>query len=101
MPKELKLGDKVWMHYGPSVLIVGHIVDTSPDFSMLGFSPLPYDEYHKMTLSQKASCPITWCEVRACHYLCHIPYADLKKQDDDNQSSKLGFIPLPLADAKT
>jgi len=79
---ELQLGDKIWMHYGPSVLIVGHIIDHSPDFKMVGISPLPYDNYQKMTSEQKASCPINWCEMRACHYLCHVSAEELKKHDD-------------------
>jgi hypothetical protein len=82
MSIELKLGDKVWMHYGPSVLLVGHIIDYSPDYSMVGLSPLPFNEYEKMNLSQKASCPINWCELKACHYICHIPYDELKRQDE-------------------
>jgi hypothetical protein len=82
MDIELKLGDKVWMHYGPGVLIVGHIIDHSPDYRLVGLSPLPFENYQKMTVEQKAGCPISWCEVRACHYLSHVSSADLKKQDE-------------------
>lgn len=89
----LNLGDKVWMHYGPSVLIVGHIIDYSPDYRLIGLSPLPYDEYQKMTLIQKAGCPINWCEVRACHYLCHLNHDELKKQDEIANAPKMGFAP--------
>jgi hypothetical protein len=91
MDIELKLGDKVWMHYGPSTLIVGHIIDYSPDFALIGLSPLPYDEYKCMSLSQKAGCPISWCETKYCHYRCHITYNDLKKMDEAAKEPKLGF----------
>ena len=73
MSQELNLGDKIWMHYGPSVLIVGHLIDHSPDFRMIGVSPVPFDDYKKMTITERASCPISWCESVACHYLCSIP----------------------------
>jgi hypothetical protein len=79
---ELSLGDKLWMHYGPSVLIVGYIVEVSPNNDMIGMSPLPFDAYKKMSMEQKASCPISWCETRACHYLCHIPHKELIEQDE-------------------
>lgn len=94
MDVEIKLGDKVWMHYGPSVLIVGHVVDHSPDYRLLGLSPLPFDNYKKMTAEQKASCPVNWCETRACHYLCHISSDDLKKQDEavEAASPRPGFF---------
>ena len=91
MNVELNLGDKVWMHYGPSTLIVGHVIDYSPDYTMIGMSPLPYDEYKEMTLMQRASCPISWCEIRACHYLTHIPYEELKKQEEERKKPTLGF----------
>lgn len=94
MDVELKLGDKIWMHYGPSVLIVGHIIDQSPNDQFIGISALPYDEYQKMNHSQKASCPISWCEVRACHYLSHIAYNELKQQDEAI-TPKAGFNFLP------
>lgn len=90
MPKELKLGDKLWMHYGASVLIVGHIVDVSPSETMIGISPLPYDDYKEMTFNERASCPISWCETKACHYLSHVPYDDMKKHDEGLKPA-LGF----------
>jgi hypothetical protein len=91
MSKELKLGDKVWMHYGPSVIIVGHIVDHSPDYAMLGISPLPYEDYRVMKLSERAGCPISWCDVKSCHYLSHIPREDLE-EFDKSVSAKVGFL---------
>lgn len=88
---EIKLGDKIWVHYGPAILMVGHVIDYSPDYTMFGISPLPYREYEKMTLMQKASCPINWCEVKACHYLCHIPLEELTKQDEA-VTPRAGFL---------
>lgn len=87
---EIQLGDKLWMHYGPNVLIVGHVIDHSPDLRMIGISPLPFDEYKKMSIAERASCPISWCELRACHYLCHTPYVELK-QHDERAVPKAGF----------
>lgn len=92
MSKELNLGDKVWMHYGPSVLIVGHLIDYSPDYSMVGLSPLPYSVYKKMNTEQKAECPINWFELKGCSYLCHIPEDELKKQDETLDVPKAGFF---------
>lgn len=91
MDVELKLGDKIWMHYGPSVLIVGNIIDHSPDYRMIGLSPVPYDVYAKMNEETKATCPISWCETRACHYLCHIPVSELRKRDE-TVTPKAGFL---------
>lgn len=91
MSQELNFGDKIWMHYGPNVLIVGYLVDNSPDYKYIGVSPVPYSEYKTMTTSTKASCPINWCDVKACHYLSHIPYQDIEKHDAINQSPRLGF----------
>lgn len=91
MSKELNLGDKVWMHYGPSVLIVGHLIDYSPDYSMVGLSPLPFTVYNKMNTAEKADCPINWFELKACHYICHIPASDLKKQDEALETPHAGF----------
>lgn len=81
------------MHYGPSVLVVGHIIDHSPDYRMVGLSPLPYDVYAKMNGEQKASCPITWCETRACHYLCHIAHDALVRQDE-KVTPRAGFLAI-------
>lgn len=91
MSKELNLGDKVWIHYGQNVLIVGHLVDHTADFSLVAFSPLPYDDYKEMTSSSKASCPVSWCEVKACHYLSHIPYKEIAEMDEKVKSPRLGF----------
>lgn len=88
---ELQLGDKIWMYYGPNVLIVGHVIDYSPDYSMVGISPLPYNSYSKMTNEQKASCPISWCETKACHYLCHIPCKQLEEHDI-KVTPRVGFL---------
>lgn len=92
---EVKLGDKLWMHYGPNTLLVGHVVDQSPDQRHVAVSPLPFDEYHKMTQLEKAGCPISWCEVKFCHYLCHTAYEDLKKQDEAISNKPAGFRFLP------
>lgn len=91
MSQELHLGDKIWMHYGPNVLIVGHIIDCSPDSRMIGVSQLPFEEYSKMTLIDKATCAISWCETRYCHYLCHVPYEELRKQDEVLSTKPFGF----------
>ena len=91
MSQPLNLGDKIWMHYGPSVLIVGHLIDHSPDYKMLGVSPMPFDDYKKMTITERASCPINWCDAVACHYLCHVPYEELQKHDDLLKSKGAGF----------
>ncbi len=91
MAVQLELGDKVWMHYGPSVLVVGHLVDFSPDYKILGISPVPYEEYKDMDMSQRAGCPISWCETRACHYLSHVLEADLKHQDEKVKPNFIGF----------
>lgn len=91
---ELKLGDKIWMYYGPINIIVGHIVDVSPEFSIIGLSALPYDDYKKMTSSEKAGCPVTWCEVEECSYITHVPYETIKKQDEILTFKPTGFKPL-------
>jgi len=62
-------------------LIVGHLVDHSPDFAFVGVCALPFDEYQKLTLEERAGCPITWCETRFCNYLAHEPYHEVKKVD--------------------
>jgi len=95
---ELFLGDKVWMHYGPNVLVVGHIIDHSPNYQLIGISPVSFDEYKKLSIAERASCPITWCERRACHYLCHTAYQDLKGHDDALSAvgKGFGFIPTGM-----
>lgn len=88
---EVQLGDKIWLHYGPNVLIVGHLVDHSPNHEMIGLSPVPFDEYKKLSTSEKASCPMQWCELKSCHYLCHTSGADMRKQDE-KAVPKAGFF---------
>jgi len=63
---QLELGCKIFMHYGPNVLIVGHVIDHSPDYQLIGVSMVPYDIYNKMTGEQKASCPINSKPVIIC-----------------------------------
>lgn len=87
---ELNLGDKVWLHYGPTMLIVGHIVDNSPNHNLIGISPLPYNDYKEMNLLEKASCPIGWYESKDCAYICHIPSGDLTKIDNTKEAP-VGF----------
>jgi hypothetical protein len=92
MDIELQLGDKIWMNYGAQAFIVGYVVDHSPDYSMIALSPLPYDEYDKMSLMEKASAPITWCETKVCSYIAHTKLAEIRKHDA-NRGSHMGFSP--------
>jgi hypothetical protein len=80
---QIKLGDKIWMHYGPNALVVGHILDNSPKEDFIGVSPVPFDEYEKMPLMQRAQIPINWFDTRYCTYIDHIPLEDLRKLDKE------------------
>ena len=88
---ELKLGDKLWINYGPNAIVVGHLVDSSPDNTLIGLSPVPYAEYIKMSSSEQASCPISWFETYACTYRCHIPFEDIQQKDSGLKPSAVGF----------
>jgi hypothetical protein len=79
---DIKLGDKIWMHYGSNTLVVGHILDNSPKNDFIAVSPLPYGEYKKMPLMQRAGVPISWFEVKYCSYIDHISLEDLQKLDE-------------------
>lgn len=91
MSIELKHGDKIWMDYGPG-LVVGHILESSPDNRLIGISPVPYDEYKKLPLMSRSQMPVTWFDVKYCTYRCHIAYEDLQKLDE-SLKPKTGFIP--------
>jgi hypothetical protein len=90
---ELKLGDKIWMHFGPSALIVGHVLDHSPDYRYIAISPVPYEAYRKMQLLERAQIPLSWHPIEYCSYICHIPYEDLQKIDQELKPHA-GFVPV-------
>lgn len=90
MGASVELGDKIWLHYGSNTLIVGYLVDHSPDNKMIALSPLTYEKYKEMNLVEKAGCPVSWCELRGCSYLCHISFEDLKKAEPAKPTAGFG-----------
>lgn len=78
---QINLGDKIWMNFGPNGLIVGYVLDHSPDYQFVGISPVPYDSFKKMPLVERAQIPISWHDVKYCSYVCRVPYEQLQKID--------------------
>jgi len=89
---EVQLGDKLWMFHGPHTLVVGYLVDASPDNKMIAVSPCPYEDYKKMGLSQRATIPVTWFQTKYCTYENHIKAEDLTKLDETLKPAA-GFRP--------
>jgi hypothetical protein len=94
--KEVKVGDRIWMYCGPVALIVGHILEQSPDGSHISVSPIPYDEFVKLPLMQRANIPVNWCPLKLCSYVAHIPHEELKNIDKEIESKRVsGFAGSP------
>jgi hypothetical protein len=86
---EVNIGDRIWMYGGGSaILIVGYILEASPDNEFIGVSPVPYDDFKKLTIMQRANIPINWCPLKYCNYVAHIPYAQIAALDNELEAAK-------------
>lgn len=84
----------MWMYVGPVQLVVGHIVDQSPCGRYIGVSPVPYAEFKKMKIDERAKMPMSWCPLDACSYVAHLTYQQLQEMDEaiDVEKSKTNAL---------
>ena len=85
---EVNIGDRIWMYGGMATLIVGYVLEMSPNGEFIGVSPIPFDEFKKLTLTQRANIPINWCPLKYCSYVAHIPYEQITALDKELDAAK-------------
>ena len=85
---EVQLGDKLWAYVGPSGFVVGYVLEQSPDGSMLGVSGIPYDDYKKLNVAQRASIGMTWCKIESLSYIGHTPLAEIQALNQELEANK-------------